>query len=107
MRGPCAKAVVECMIHSPDGETYWGENDCAKPQKVCPRQPNEDYLKCVVICKQAGHAEMVALQKAGDKAKGAEVTIEGIDYVCKDCQKRLFAAGVDSITIWRPSERVD
>lgn len=105
MRGPCAKAVVRCEIHSVDGFAYVGENDCANPQQVCPRSPNEDYLKCVVVCKQAGHAEMVALQKAGEKAKGAHVVVEGIDYVCKDCQKRLFAAGVESITIWRPSEQ--
>ena len=103
MRGPCAKAVVRCQIVSRDGEIFEGENDCANPQPVCPRKPNEDYLKCVVTCKQAGHAEMVALQAGGDKAKDAFVYIEGIDYVCKDCQKRLFAAGVDSITIWRPS----
>ena len=104
MRGRCAKVIVTCQIITPDGEVFWGENDCANPQPVCPRKPNEDYLKCVVICKQSGHAEVMALQAAGEKAKGAEVHIDGIDNVCKDCQKRLFAAGVESITIWNPNE---
>ena len=106
MRGPCAKAVVRCTIANREtGQMFFGENDCANPQPVCPRVGNEDYLKCKVICKQSGHAEIMALQEAGEHAKGAEVYIEGIDYVCKDCQKRLFAAGVNSITIWRPSEQ--
>lgn len=103
MRGPCAKARVTCIIANEEsGEMFFGENDCANPQKVCPRAPNEDYLKCVVICKQFGHAEIMALQAAGDKAKGATAHIQGIDYVCKSCQKSLFAAGVSSITIARP-----
>ena len=104
MRGPCAKAVVRCAITTLNGERFYGVNDCANPQPVCPRKPNEDYLKCVVVCKQSGHAEVMALQAAGDKAKGAYVDVHGINYVCKDCQKRLFEAGVERITIWRPDE---
>ena len=104
MRGPCAKARVTCKLITLDGGVFLGENDCANPQPVCPRAPNEDYLKCVVVCKQSGHAEIMALQAAGDKAKGAIAHIRGIKHVCKPCQERLFEAGVDSITIWRPSE---
>lgn len=104
MRGPCAKKVVKCRIHAIDGGVFYGENDCAEPQKVCPRQPNEDYLKCRIICKQSGHAEQMALQAAGEKARGAKAFIHGIDNVCKSCQTALFDAGVRSITIWNPNE---
>lgn len=104
MRGPCAKKVVKCYIVTRDFEVFEGENDCANPQPACPRVGNEDYLKCRIICKQSGHAEIMALQAAGDKARGAEVLITGIDNVCKSCQKALFAAGVESITIGNPNE---
>ena len=104
MRGPCAKKVVTCWITTKWGEGFYGENDCAEPQKVCPRLPNEDYLKCRIICKQSGHAEQMALQAAGEKAKGASADIYGIDNVCKSCQTALFDAGVKSITIWNPNE---
>ena len=102
-RGPCAKTVVTCHIMTPDMQhTFYGENDCENPQKVCPRQPNEDYLKCVLICKQSGHAEVMALQQAGEFAKGATAIVKGIKHVCKSCQERLFAAGISKIIIWNP-----
>lgn len=104
MRGPCAKKIVKCVIVTKDFEIFEGENDCANPQPTCPRVGNEDYLKCRIICKQSGHAEIMALQAAGDKAKGAEAHVEGIDNVCKSCQEALFEAGVESITIWNPNE---
>ena len=103
MRGPCAKARVTCNIVTSDGlMSFYGENDCAEPQKVCPRQPNEDYLKCVLVCKQSGHAEVMALQQAGELAKGATAIIHGIKHVCKSCQERLFDAGISKIIIWNP-----
>ena len=102
--GPCAKKQVVCVIITKDWEEFRGENDCANPQPVCPRVGNEDYLKCRIICKQSGHAEIMALQAAGDKARGGDAMIYGIDNVCKSCQKALFAAGVESITIWNPNE---
>ena len=104
MRGTCAKKQVVCVIITKDWEEFRGENDCANPQPVCPRVGNEDYLKCRIICKQSGHAEIMALQAAGDKTRGALVSVTGIDNVCKSCQKALFAAGVESITIWNPNE---
>lgn len=104
MRGPCAKKVVKCYLYDRFGfMVAEGENDCAEPQKVCPRQPNEDYLKCRIVCKQDGHAEQVALMKAGGRAKGCRAVVVGIDNVCKSCQTALFGAGVVSITIWNPN----
>ena len=102
MRGPCAKAVVTCQIMTEYGKSFYGENDCANPQKVCPRLPNEDYLKCVLVCKQSGHAEVMALQQAGEFAKGSTAIVKGIKHVCKSCQERLFDAGISKIIIWNP-----
>lgn len=80
------------------GETFTGTNDCRNPQPSCPRLPGEGYEKCKTICDQEGHAEEIALKAAGDKAKGAIASLEGIGHYCKNCQIKLFAAGVISLT---------
>lgn len=100
--GPCAKATVRCTLVCPDGSRIIGENECYNPQPACPRQPGDGYEKCKTICRQKGHAEVVALAKAGERAAGAHAYIEGHTYACKDCQEALFAAGVVALTIGRP-----
>lgn len=95
----CAKKRVICTIVTEEGERIVGENYCEAPQKVCPRLPNEDYLKCRIICKQSGHAETVALKLAGEKAKGATAYIEGHTHACRDCQEALYGAGVKYISV--------
>jgi len=97
--GPCAKRRVVCRITAADGSIYTGENYCASPQKSCPRLPGEGYDKCKSICKQPAHAEEVALAFAGDKAKGATVTIEGHSRVCDKCLNSLNLAGIDQLAI--------
>lgn len=102
MNGPCAKATVRCTLVTPEGEHIVGENECANPQAVCPRSPGEGYEKCVSICQQLGHAEVVAVAKAGSKARGARAYIEGHTYACMNCQHALFGAGVRSISVGAP-----
>lgn len=92
--GECAKVVVRCTIVSPDGEWFYGENDCFTPQATCPRAPGEGYEKCASVCGQTAHAEINALKYAGSKAKGAAVFIEGHTRVCEPCEAALRAAGV-------------
>lgn len=92
--GPCAKRRVLCTIQTPGGIRITGSNDCLNPQPVCPRGPGEGYEKCTTICKQVGHAEAVALNRAGRLAKGATAILIGHDYYCPDCQQQLFDAGV-------------
>lgn len=79
---------------APDGQTFIGENWCANPQPVCPREPGEDYTKCVTICQQEGHAESVAVRLAGELARGGYALLRGHSYACQSCQEKLFAAGV-------------
>lgn len=98
----CAKATVRCTLVTREGEQIIGENWCANPQPVCPRTPGEGYEKCKTICRQEGHAEVVALRIAGAKARGSRAYIEGHTYACMDCQHALFGAGVISISIGIP-----
>lgn len=102
MIGHCAKKIVTCDIVTLDGDVYTGVNLCRNPQKICPREENEGYSKCTFVCKQLGHAEIVALANAiSHKAnvKGATAVIKGIGWSCRNCQEELYSAGIKYITI--------
>lgn len=99
----CVKKKVTCFIVSADSEyIFVGTNDVKKPQSECPRKPGEGYEKCKSICHQEGHAEEMAIleaEKAGVSLKGATAYLWGIGHYCKDCQTKLFAAGVKSLQL--------
>lgn len=95
----CADKIVTCVITSPDGQQFSGTNDCVTPQEVCPREPGENYQKCRDICNQPAHAEIIALARAGEAARGATVVVSGIGWVCRPCQLALYGAGVTSISV--------
>jgi deoxycytidylate deaminase len=100
MRGPCAKRRVTCLIVNHHEEHAFGENDCANPQKKCPRKPGEDYTKCKTICQQSGHAEIQALaaaKEAGMSVKDATAHIDGHYWICEPCGKALREAGVRAV----------
>lgn len=99
MRGPCAKRQVLCVIMDTDGNQFVGRNDCANPQKVCPRGPGEGYEKCKSICDQAGHAEIEALRLAGKRATGASALITGHYWMCEPCGRALQEAGIVQVCI--------
>ena len=92
--GPCAKKQVGCVIVAPDGQKFAGANLCEEPQDVCPREPGEGYEKCQTICRQIGHAEIVALRRAGKNAVGATAWVYNHTHACRDCQEALYGAGV-------------
>jgi hypothetical protein len=102
MTGPCAKTTVRCTIVTVAGDHITGENWCANPQPVCPREIGEGYAKCQTICRQEGHAEAVAVRLAGPKARGARAYLTGHTYACQSCQEALFGAGVESLSVGVP-----
>ena len=95
----CAKKIVRCYLVKEGGHLYAGENTCDFPQQVCPRAPGEGYEKCKSVCRQQGHAEELALKAAGKNAEGCDAWLSGIGYYCRECQEKLFAAGVKSLRI--------
>lgn len=99
MIGPCAKQRVTCTLYAADGQQFIGENLCQTPQRFCPRLPGEGYEKCKTVCNQLGHAEVLAVQAAGEHAKGAMAILTGHDHACADCQRTLFAAGVEWLRV--------
>ena len=100
--GPCAKKRVKFTLVTRCGMRFIGTNDCRRPQLTCPREPGEGYGKCRTICDQPAHAEMVALARAGQRARGAIGFLEGIGRVCIECQAALDAAGVRSVVFGSP-----
>jgi hypothetical protein len=105
MNGPCAKQTTRCTLITQDGERFVGENWCANPQAICPRQGMQTgvgYELCNSVCQQEGHAEVVATRLAGEKAKGAHAYLEGHTYACQNCQETLFGAGAAALTIGAP-----
>lgn len=93
----CAKRQVTCTLVTPDGRRFVGTNGCDNPQVTCPRLPGEGYEKCKTVCKQPGHAEEMALFWSDGEAKGARAYLEGIGHYCRQCQEKLFGAGVVSL----------
>ena len=99
MIGPCVKATVKCTIVSQDGQIFVGTNYCNNAQSTCPRSVGEGYEKCKSVCNQDGHAEAVAVQLAGTAAIGAIAYLTGHTYACRDCQERLFNAGIKFLSV--------
>lgn len=97
--GVCAKRRVVCILLLPYGGVVYGENRCRNPQPTCPRTEGEDYTKCRDICDQPYHAEVDALLRAGDKAKGSTAYLIGHDHACESCMGELIEAGVKTINI--------
>lgn len=98
----CAKRQVICSLVAESGDIVVGTNACANPQEKCPRDPGEGYEKCKTICKQAGHAEIQALEEA--KKMNIDITggmaiVRGIPWVCRECGHALEKAGLHEIRV--------
>ena len=95
----CAKVTVIAVLVK--GKKYWyGSNWCEMPQKTCPRQnypTGVGYEICKNVCKQPNHAEIDALLKAGEEAKGSELYIIGHTILCDSCKKKVNEAGVTAV----------
>lgn len=107
--GPCAKRQVIATLVLPCGLDFVGENVCRNPQPVCPREPEEGYEKCVSVCAQVGHAEVVALTQALHRVhlsslRGGKLYVEGHDHACPNCRSLAGLLGVD-IVIGEPPIR--
>lgn len=93
---------VSCAM---DGRWFVGTNGVSVPQQVCPRanaQHFTGYEACKDICRQESHAEVSAINLAGEAARGATIYLEGHFAACPDCQAAADAAGIAQIVIGPP-----
>jgi hypothetical protein len=102
MSGPCVKQRVVATIVTKDGKLFVGENHCLTPQTVCPRAgmpTGVGYELCKSVCNQVGHAEVVALEAAGENARGATLILEGHTYACQSCLNAATEAGIERVVV--------
>lgn len=95
----CAKIKIECWLVHPSGVVFYGSNDCANPQVTCPRgnaPKGTEYEKCQHICQQEGHAEQIALKKAGHFSYGC-IAFVNHDWICPNCADLLYKNGVEQV----------
>lgn len=107
MNGPCSKQTVTATIVTPAGVRFTGTNYVRNFQPVCPRAglpTGVGYELCRDICRQVGHAEIVALAEAGSSADGATLYLQGHTYACEPCREACRAAGIVEIVIGAPPE---
>lgn len=101
MKGLCAKRTTIAIVFN--GHDYWiGTNECSNPQEICPRKnmkPSEGYELCKIICGQKAHAEVNALEKAGENAIGADLYLIGHYYICDWCKESIKKYGIRNTII--------
>jgi deoxycytidylate deaminase len=95
----CRRRPVAAVLVTPDGRIVIGRNNVANPQPVCPRDqaghgPGSGWKLCREICRQRHHAEVDALEQAGEEARGGTVYLVGHEVACPDCAAALDKAGV-------------
>lgn len=103
--GPCAKQLVIATIVASNGMRFFGSNHCFNPQLTCPRvdmPSGVGYELCVKVCNQPAHAEVNAIQLAGEHACGAVLYLEGHTHACPACQVACDEAGITKIIIGAP-----
>jgi len=97
----CAKQIIVALIVN-NGEYWIGTNSCLVPQRKCPRgkmPSGVGYYLCDDICKQTAHAEVSAVNAAGNKARGGVLYLFGHTYICDRCKKVISEAGIEKTFI--------
>lgn len=95
----CRKRPVVAILKSVSGDIFIGENRVTRPQATCPRvdagcKDGGGWDLCKNVCGQQAHAEVDALQQAGEAARGGRMLLVGHWRACDDCQKHLNKLGV-------------
>lgn len=107
--GPCNKREVVATIVTPGGQRFVGRNDVEARQATCPRAgmaTGEGYELCRDVCRQTGHAEVMAVRALQAETPlapiGSVCYIEGHSYACDDCLRALAMAGVRAVRFCSP-----
>jgi len=95
----CCKRPVVAVLVTPSGEVFIGGNRITRPQPVCPRkeqgfEDRKGWHLCKELCGQVAHAEIDALNQAGQKALGGKFYLIGHWTACDDCARAIEKAGV-------------
>lgn len=95
----CRKRQVIAVLMTKAGNVFIGGNRITSPQSECPRhlrglKNGKGWELCKEICGQIAHAEVDALNQAGDKARGGHLYLIGHHIACDDCTQKMTGAEV-------------
>ena len=103
MSKPCFKREVCAVIMDRNGKIAVGENRIYNDDvDICPRLKGENYEKCTSVCKQKGHAEIMAIKDAKDKElelEGSILYLMGHYRICDNCESACKEVGINNIII--------
>jgi deoxycytidylate deaminase len=103
----CLKQVVTATIYDKDGKVVVvGRNDIENEEVTeCPRAgmpTGVGYHLCQEVCRQKGHAEVQAIDKAvemGVDLTTCSLVLEGHTYICQDCVDYMTRHGLMKWTV--------
>lgn len=98
---PCRKRTVTATICALDGTEFVATNQC-RVDGACPREhlpTGVGYELCNPV-----HAEVRAIQLAGDAARGGTLYLAGHTYACGPCHAAALAAGISDIIVLEAAE---
>jgi deoxycytidylate deaminase len=106
----CKKQTTYAVIYKDGQVVGTGTNEIYADIAKCPREmqgcvPGEGYHLCTEVCKQKGHAEVVACESAGKLADGGTLYLMGHSYCCDNCLETMMTAGITEVVIAGTGER--
>jgi len=102
----CKKQTTFAVIVT-DNRVFVGRNGCCNSIENCPREgmgTGVGYELCLNVCGQVSHAEVDAINQAGDLAKGGTMYLHGHTYACDNCIEAASKAGVREIVLVESSK---
>lgn len=100
----CKKQTTYAVIYKDKQVVGTGTNQISADIDICPRDEagcvsGEGYHMCKEVCKQAGHAEVMACKDAGKKALGGTLYLMGHTYCCDNCIEVMADHGIFEVII--------
>lgn len=100
----CLKQSTAAVVVKNGGIVGRGAN-AGKRVDVCPRivhncPTGTGYEYCKDVCKQEGHAEIMAIRDASKKTKilkGASLYLAGHWWICKPCWDEIIKVGISRV----------
>lgn len=98
----CIKQPTGAVVVK-DGQVIGRGSNAGKKVSVCPRWSSptgKNYEPCRPICRQDGHAEVMAVrdaQEEGFDTANADLYLYGHWWCCKNCWDTMIAAGIKNV----------
>lgn len=100
----CKKQTTYAVIYKDGFVVGTGTNEIYADVEECPRDlqgcvSGEGYHLCTEVCKQKGHAEVMACKAAGKAALGGTLYLMGHTYCCDNCIEVMADHGIFEVVL--------